>query len=177
MGNDLFKTYSATIDYKNDIILCNAIQIPIHHVSQSATQLPILSDTITQITVPPRCEYITRINILNPPADRTGILPKIEISEGLFLCESLVSVDSNNQALTSIMNTTEKDVMISNLEFHLEPFEYSNDAHNNADILTITNAPSNYGSDRLLLPRLGSSQKIFGIWAKEMAIGNRLSET
>lgn len=47
------------------------------------------------------------------------------------------------------MNTTEKDVMISNLEFHLEPFEYSNDAHNNADILTITNAPSNYGSDRL----------------------------
>lgn len=74
------------------------------------------------ITIPPRAEIIVPIRVLNPEHGE-GIILKQELKKGIFLCESIVKVNSRSEVLTSIINTTESELKIKMPEVKLKNIE------------------------------------------------------
>lgn len=71
------------------------------------------------VTVEPRCEKVIKINVKNHFIS-TGIVPNIVLADGVYLCSSIVNVNKNHTAITTVLNTIEKSVKISNLEVLLD---------------------------------------------------------
>lgn len=83
---------------------------------------PLTNITNQSYVIQPRSESIVKINILNSPPNSCceGIIPKMKILDEVFLCESLVKVNRDNTAITSILNITEKSVLIKNISIHVD---------------------------------------------------------
>lgn len=69
--------------------------------------------------IEPRCEKVIVIDIENPNLKEGIISEPIELSEGVYLCPSIVKVHEN-KALTVCLNTTDKDVKINRCIVKLE---------------------------------------------------------
>lgn len=76
-----------------------------------------------------------------------GICPDIQILDGVYLCPSLVKT-TNNYAITSILNTTEKYVEIENIKINLESVSTESET-NVTQILQTSSINTNYSSNRL----------------------------
>lgn len=90
--------------------------------SDNPSNLP----TTNEITLAPRSETIVKIQVVNPEIEE-GICPQVPILDDVFLCPSIVKLIDNRHAITSILNTSEKTVKISQLEIVLEPLPHSED--------------------------------------------------
>lgn len=53
-----------------------------------------------------------------------GILENFVILQGVFISSSIVKVNKNSTALTSVLNTTEKTVEINKISLELEPLSH-----------------------------------------------------
>lgn len=87
-------------------------------------------NSLYPIIIKPRSETIIPVEITNPEL-KEGIIENQEILEGVYICSSLVKVNKNSVALTSILNTSEKSVKISNIKIPLEPISENNNFNKN----------------------------------------------
>ncbi|CAH2098978.1 unnamed protein product [Euphydryas editha] len=72
------------------------------------------------LVIEPRCEKVISIFVKNPNLREGIISESIKISEGVYLCPSIVKVHES-KALTMCLNTTDKEVKINKLFVKLEP--------------------------------------------------------
>lgn len=103
---------------------------------------------IDELIIKPRSETIVKIEIINSNITE-GICPKYEILPGVFLCPSIVRVDRNNQALTSVLNTTEQIVKIKLVQINLDSLADHENSTNIRSFQKTNTLPKNYHSERL----------------------------
>jgi hypothetical protein len=77
---------------------------------------------VCTVRVPERSETIVRIPVANGIERAEGIVEKMEIIKGIYLASSLITV-TNGQAITNILNTNEKDVVIEIPEIKWENYK------------------------------------------------------
>lgn len=104
-----------------------------------------LNPNLRVIQIPSRSEAIIPVRVINDNIDE-GIISRKEIKDGLFLAESLVKVNSNNEVITSVLNTTDQEINIEIPEIELKIID---DNFSNINALSRKNI--NYNSDRLKL--------------------------
>lgn len=68
----------------------------------------------------PRTETIIEINILNPEI-KERIIPQIRALENVFLSKAIVKVQKNNTVLVTVLNDTNKNVIVKNTSLNLYP--------------------------------------------------------
>jgi hypothetical protein len=113
IGNNFLKAHDAVIDYQNDYlkiekecIKLNHIQVPIEHSTNKCdelddSQIPAThckTQTTNSIIIQPRSETVIPIEINNPEIGE-GIIDQITVIDGVFLCPSLVKVQSDSKAI------------------------------------------------------------------------------
>lgn len=77
---------------------------------------------VCTVKVPERSELIVKIPVKDGIEGAEGIVEKMEITRGVYLASSLITV-THNQAITSILNTTEKEMVIDIPELRWEKYE------------------------------------------------------
>lgn len=123
LGNDFLKIFSAKICYKTNQLFVGNESTPLNHI---ITQLKVNPQPISnlqvlkQFVISPRSETIVPIQIINPEIGE-GVVEKITLLEGVYMCPSIVRVNANGIALTSILNTTERPVLVKELKINLDP--------------------------------------------------------
>lgn len=130
LGDDFLKDRKAVIDYEKDELRVGNIILSLEHEFKTpkpqAKQRAVSSDKAISaenpIIVHPRTETIVEVDILNPEIGQ-GIIPEVRIMEGVYLCRSMVTVNPNGKAITTILNSRLKMVKISALSVLLEPIE------------------------------------------------------
>lgn len=142
IGNDFLKRVNAKIDYESDVLNINNDIVMLTHVQVPMTQ-HVNTHNQNVFTIKPRCETIIPIEILNPEM-KEGIVDDVTILEGVYLCPSIVTVNSRSIALTSLLNTTDKSVKISKIQVTLTPI--ARDTNSNIECYSQS---TNANSDRL----------------------------
>jgi hypothetical protein len=74
------------------------------------------------VQVPGRSETIVKIPVENGIEGAEGIVEKMELTKGVYLASSLITV-TKGQAITSVLNTTEKEVVIEIPEIKWENYK------------------------------------------------------
>lgn len=97
----------------------------------------------------PRCETIIKIKVINSNINE-GICPDVPILDGVYLCPSIVRIDKTKHAITSILNTTEKEVKIKNIEIYLDDISFSD----NKNIMQISKNNNSVDSDSSRLSKI-----------------------
>lgn len=98
--------------------------------------------------VEPRCEKIVSIYVECDKKLEEGVIREtITLSEGVFLCPSIVKI-INNRALTVCLNTTNEEVNINNLRIKIEPLV--NEELNNKDCVKINKVIESHEGNRLI---------------------------
>lgn len=112
LGSDFLKSYNVQINYSNNQMTLqkrsNSFSIPIHKINNE------------QYTLSPRSETLVEIQINNPEI-KEGIIPEMEILDGVYLSRAITTVNSNSKAYASILNTLEKEVTIQESKLSLLP--------------------------------------------------------
>ncbi|KAL3285452.1 hypothetical protein HHI36_024226, partial [Cryptolaemus montrouzieri] len=131
VGYDFLKKFPAKIDREpNTLRSNNSEEVSLRHIvneveaNSATTEHNSFKTTPTPenfTSSPRRCEKVINVEITNTPISKQGIWPKFEIEEGVYLCESLVSLDESNHALTTILNT--KTLQIPHIWLQVENFE------------------------------------------------------
>lgn len=115
IGNDFLKIENAEINFNKRLLKIDSLPFPITiHYDCS------INDVTHQL--PARSESIIQVNISNPHV-KEGISPKMQLYEGVFLAKSVVKVNDNNKAITTILNTTDQTLKVSNITLELEEFD------------------------------------------------------
>ncbi|KAL3265775.1 hypothetical protein HHI36_009973 [Cryptolaemus montrouzieri] len=107
--------------------ITNFDQNPEQNDESSKTRNSLICSTNSDISrgpiiVHPRCEQIIKINVANPEI-KQGLVPNIQILDGVYLSSCLTEVDSNVTVVASILNTTTKPVEIIEISISLENFD------------------------------------------------------
>lgn len=117
IGNDFLRKVNAKINYSNNTLCIGNSAMPIYFKTKSSD----VKNNNSVIIVQARTETLVEFNVLNPEIGE-GLVPEIEIMEGVYLCRSITKVNSKSKAITSILNTTEKAVKVKKMELILEKF-------------------------------------------------------
>lgn len=111
LGNDFLKLSEALINYKNSTLeLGNGSVIKLF---SNPGNNPIF-------TLNPRSETFLNVEVINSQIHE-GITPEIVVRDGVYLSKVMTTVNKDNKALVSILNTTEKHVDINKIKLKLDP--------------------------------------------------------
>jgi transposase InsO family protein len=80
------------------------------------------SNRVCTVKIPRRSELITRIPVENGIEGAEGVIEKVELKEDVYLANALIKV-TNNQAITSILNTTETEAEVEIPEVKWEEYQ------------------------------------------------------
>lgn len=144
IGNDFLLASEANIDYNNLKLVVKSVSdgisifrnVPNNTKNQNQNNKTILE---------PRSETFIKINILNQNITK-GLTPDLKIYPGVFLAKAILKVDNKNQALTSILNTTDKKLKIDYINLMLDEIPECENIFNLAN-----NSNSTSSSDRTKL--------------------------
>lgn len=117
IGTDFFDQEKIEINFSERTIKLKSIPMPIPFGD------PEIAKREIQV-VPPRTETVIRVNIINSTKLTEGITPNVIIDEGVYLAKAILKVDQNNQALTTVVNTTNQVCYINVIDLKLENFNY-----------------------------------------------------
>lgn len=149
LGNDFVKANQCEINYNTNTLLIGAHTIDLQHIVQPIQNSDVFNNNPkpkSELVLKPRSETMVQIKIINSDLNE-GICEHIQLLEDVFVCPSIVKV-TNGQIITSILNCSDKPVVISQLEIQLDPLPNPNDDNNHqAQINHITN--TNTHSTRL----------------------------
>ncbi|KAJ3650056.1 hypothetical protein Zmor_021765 [Zophobas morio] len=115
IGNDFLQPQNAQIDYKNCTLKIDSLpfNIPIYlNCNPNKNESYILKA---------RTEAVIEVNIINDNLNE-GIIKETPIIDGVYLAKSIVKVN-NQKAITTIINTLERDVRINHINVELEEFD------------------------------------------------------
>lgn len=115
IGHRFFKKQNCTIDYAKSVIKINSSEVPL------CSNSPQFSKTYA--SVKGRSETIISINIKNPKNIREGIVHSQNIANesSLLLPNCIVSVNKENRALITVVNTSMNPKTFLIPEIELEP--------------------------------------------------------
>jgi hypothetical protein len=77
---------------------------------------------MNKLTIPARTEMIVRLPVSTESHVKEGLVEKSELLTGVYLADSLVKVN-NGHVITSVLNTREQDIKISNPKVQLIELE------------------------------------------------------
>lgn len=113
LGHDFFQTHGVTIDYKNQWVKSPIGTIPLfiaHEINESP-----------KVSIPARTEQLIEIEIENPEINE-GIIPELNLSNGLYLSRAVTTVNANSKAYATILNSNNSPALIGTIRVQLEPF-------------------------------------------------------
>lgn len=116
IGNDFLEIQQANIDFEKRELRIKSLPFPI------VLNLNLNPNQSGSYFLNPRSETLIEVDILNDGVTE-GITPEISICKGVYLARSLVKVDGNNKAITTILNTNNCKVKIEHIKLYLEPFQ------------------------------------------------------
>lgn len=126
LGNDFFQEVGALIDYKSNSLVFKNHKISITRRNNNEINENYSINNNKNLSelfiIQPRTETFIEFNVQNPDI-KQGLVPDFKILDGVYLCKSITTVNENNKALTTILNTTDKPIKINKLNLTLEPFE------------------------------------------------------
>lgn len=124
IGNDFLRYYNCKLDYStNTLCLLNQV-VELECSTQSNSKADI-------ITLKPRTETVVSVTVANKNITE-GIINKTKIQDGIYLPSSIVNVDSDGNAITTILNTTDEEIQLYKPEVNLETFQHlTQDQDNN----------------------------------------------
>ena len=140
IGNDFLEKEEATINYKNSTLTINSLPFP---VSLQLNSNPTQSQSYILNS---RSETIIKVDVLNPEIVQ-GICPEMNICDGVYLAKSLLQVDDESKALTTIINTNDHSIKVNYIQVVLEEFneKLAQPLHNNTSNENFSN--SNYSQN------------------------------
>jgi hypothetical protein len=112
LGNDFLSKTKARIDYGSNHLLFRNMKIPLYFRYEINQNQPKSLEKSTSFIIQPRTEISIEFDVQNPEI-KQGITPDVQILNGVYLCKSITNVISDNRALTTILNTTDKPIRIS----------------------------------------------------------------
>lgn len=114
LGNDLLKELDADIQYSQNCLIIQGHSLPFYF-NQPA------------YVIPPRSEVVIECPLSNHPSEllniTEGLILDHQISDGVFLANCFVKIKPNKRVNTSVLNTTDSEVIIRDYFVHLEPFD------------------------------------------------------
>jgi hypothetical protein len=125
LGRDFLKAMQARICYREHVLHFQHKGIAVHKkltFLPGSRLEPYRDRRVNKLTLQPRSEVIVQMPVSAGSQAQVGILGKAELVPGVYRAESLVTVDKGC-IITSIMNTTAKEVELSNQEVDLEEIE------------------------------------------------------
>ena len=121
IGNDFFTLNNAIINYgSNKVIIGNNLI--------NLTCLKFYNGSKSMLTIPPRTEMVVPVKIISRLKE--GLIQNKTIIDGLHCPSALIKADKNNIGYTTILNTTEREIIIKNLKARLSPIEYCREPSN-----------------------------------------------
>lgn len=127
-GMDFIKKYQISINFCDKQLISPYKKIPLlcndDIKGKQIKKDDVISKTVPEqcnVTIPSRNIFTLQISCEKPPG--IYLCPKTKINEYLTLPESIVKVDNNNKFITTILNSSEDDEQLPNLELKLEPFD------------------------------------------------------
>ena len=131
IGNDFLTLNNAIINYGSKKVVISNKLIDL-------ICLKLYSGSRSMITIPPRTEMVVPVKIISKLKE--GLIQNKTIIDGLFCPSALIKADKNNIGYTTILNTTEKEIIINNLKARLNPIEYYREPSNVFQINQVENA-------------------------------------
>lgn len=117
LGSNFLEWYKASISYGTSKLIIQ--DNPLYYFNLKTT--PLYKGHITRV-IPPRSEMFIRCNVTNPEIQEGLLLDtKIEECPRLYFSRCLVRVDSNNQAVISVLNASENEIILKDIEITLQP--------------------------------------------------------
>lgn len=122
LGMDFLRKHNASINYNHNFIQIYGKSFPLKYTfdneeienNQKTENKPLF-------VLQPRSETLIEFDVLNPGI-KEGIVPQVNYPiDGVYLAKSIVKVNKNNKAITSVINTNESPVNIMQLQLNLEP--------------------------------------------------------
>ncbi|KAJ3666393.1 hypothetical protein Zmor_001836 [Zophobas morio] len=132
LGNDFLCNAKAIVDYGSNTLIFRNVRIPLQFrtndikssETQEISQNPECENSQSYI-IQPRTQTLIEFNVLNPEI-KEGITPNVEIVDGVYLSHSITTVNANNKALSTILNTNDRLVQINKLDRTQEKFDQDN---------------------------------------------------
>lgn len=121
LGSDFLDSTNSCIDFGAGIIFIGNKALPLLYNSVSR-EINDQKEAV-KIKVKARTETVIPIYISNPSI-KQGIVPNKEIEPDVYLCSSLVSV-KDNKAITTLLNSTDEDLLLEIPIVNLEPLDLS----------------------------------------------------
>ena len=117
LGNDFLTINKAIINYKTNklIIQNNAINLLCSKIYKGCKSM---------IIVPPRTEMVIPVQVVSDLKE--GLIEGKTIIDGLYCPSALVRADNLNIGYTTVLNTTENEIILKNMKARLKPIEINN---------------------------------------------------
>lgn len=113
LGHDFFQNHGVTIDYENQWVKSSIGSVPLF-ITQEVNEIP-------KVNIPARTEQLIEIEIINPEI-KEGIIPELNLSNGLYLSRAVTVVNAYSRAYATILNSTNAPALIGTIRVELEPF-------------------------------------------------------
>ena len=114
IGNDFLTINRAILNYNsNKLVINNEL------IDMLCTK--IYSGNKNLLIIPPRTEMVVPLKIVSDIKE--GLIEGKTVIEGLHCPSALVKADENNFGYTTLLNTTEKAIVVENLTANLQPVE------------------------------------------------------
>lgn len=115
IGQDFLKQEGAEINYSQGFLKIKSLPFPVK------LQLSSKKESGNSYILNPRSETVIQVDILNSGITQ-GICPEVVLYDGVYIAKAIVKVDSDNKALTTVLNTRDCEMRINKLKLTLEPF-------------------------------------------------------
>lgn len=115
IGQDFLKQEGAEINYSQGFLKIKSLPFPVK------LQLSSKKENGNSYVLNPRSETVIQVDILNSGITQ-GICPEVVLYDGVYIAKAIVKVDSDNKALTTVLNTRNCEMRINKLKLTLEPF-------------------------------------------------------
>ena len=115
IGNDFLTINKAIINYMSNKLIINNNAVDL-------ICLKLYNGNKSMLIIPPRTEMVIPVKIVSKLKE--GLIESKTIIDGLYCPSALVKADENNIGYTTILNTTEKEIIVKNLKANLYPIEY-----------------------------------------------------
>ena len=158
-GTDFFEAYNITICYRTKTLKYKNKTIPFESYEGKGNS--INKSEKLEIAIPARSTKIVKIPV-SENSPKEGILEKCELRPGVFLAETLTTVN-DNICISSVINTNEKDEIITLEEISLEILEEHTENDKEINVVNVAEQTENDRIEKLnkslRLDHLNSEEK------------------
>ena len=122
LGNDFIKSHKCEIKSKECVITMGDYKLPFFDTVVKNVKPKIDAKRNSTSIVPPYSERVIFVKVTNTSL-KEGVAIRSELMPGVFTPECFVSVNDDGYALITVLNTTDKEVTLTNVMAGLVPID------------------------------------------------------